>query len=97
MQYTLQIKPQVYEDIFNITDYSFRFSFDKNISEKIKNKILGAIYSLEFFPNRFEIYKEKYRRTIVDGKYKIIYFVDEWTKKVIVLRVLVVKMKDSIF
>ncbi len=96
MNYKIIIRKAVFIDIDEITKYSFRFTFDKDISQNIQNKLFWAIYSLEFLPERFEEYNENYRRMIVDWKYKIIYRIEEKTKKVFIIRILKTITLDNI-
>ncbi|MCH2188410.1 type II toxin-antitoxin system RelE/ParE family toxin [Candidatus Gracilibacteria bacterium] len=81
-------------DIDELTDYIYRFSFDKNISQKIYDDLYKKILSLNFLPNRYEKYLGDYRRIIVNGNYKIFYKIDEENKKVIIVRVIRTEQND---
>ncbi len=95
MFYKIEIPNIVHKDIFELIDYVFRFSFSSEITKKIYDNLYGAIFSLDFMPNRYEIYFGEYRRIIVKWSYKIIYKVDEENKKVIIIRVFrVERMQD---
>lgn len=87
MFYKIEIPNIVKNDIYNLSDYIYRFSFSKQIANKVYNDLYSAIFSLNFLPNRFEKSIWEYRRIIVDWNYKIFYRVDEENKKVIIIRV----------
>lgn len=87
MFYKIVIRDEVHKDIFELTDYIFRFSYSIEISQKIYDNLYSAIFSLDFIPYRNEIYYWEYRRIIVNWNYKIIYKVNEEDKKVIIIRV----------
>lgn len=88
MFYKIVMRDAVHNDIFNLTEYIYRFSLSKQIANKVYNDLYSAIFSLNFLPNRFEKSIWEYRRLIVDWNYKIFYRVDEENKKVIIIRVL---------
>jgi len=56
MFYEIVIRDQVHDDIIELTDYIYRFSFNKNISKKVYDNLYKSIFSLDFMPNRFEKY-----------------------------------------
>lgn len=87
MFYKIEIPNIVHNDINKLTEYIFRFSFSREISKKIYDDLYANIFSLDFMPNRYQVYFWEYRRIIVNGSYKIIYKVDEESKKVIIIRV----------
>lgn len=87
MFYNIVIRDLVHEDINELSDYIYRFSFSEEIASKIYNDIYSAIFSLDFLPYRFEKYIWEYRRLIVNWNYKIIYKIEEKNKKVIIIRV----------
>lgn len=87
MFYKIVIRDVVHEDIYELSEYVFRFSFSREISKKIYDDLYANIFSLDFMPNRYQVYFWDYRRIIVNGSYKIIYKVDEESKKVIIIRV----------
>lgn len=88
MFYDIEIPECVENDIAQLSDYIYRFSFSKEISKQVYNELYKTIFSLEFLPYRFEIYAWDYRRVIVKWSYKIFYRIDEHNKKVIIIRVL---------
>ena len=88
MFYKIEISKTVEDDIFDLTDYIYRFTFDKILAKQIYDELYRKIFSLDFLPNRHEEYLWEYRRIIVKWSYKIIYRVDEENKKVIVIRVI---------
>lgn len=95
MFYKIEIPQIVHNDINNLSDYIFRFSFSKEIAKKVFDNLYSSIFSLDFMPNRYETYFWEYRRIIVNWSYKIIYKVDEKEKKVIIIRVFrVERMQD---
>lgn len=87
MFYKIEIPNIVHEDIYELSEYVFRFSFSREISKKIYDDLYANIFSLDFMPNRYQVYFWEYRRIIVNWSYKIIYKVDEESKKVIIIRV----------
>lgn len=87
MFYKIVIRDVVHEDIYELSEYVFRFSFSREISKKIYDDLYANIFSLDFMPNRYQVYFWEYRRIIVNWSYKIIYKVDEENKKVIIIRV----------
>jgi hypothetical protein len=56
MFYKIEIPVIVEKDIEELTEYIFRFSYDKEISMKIYNELYKAIFSLEFMPRRYMKY-----------------------------------------
>jgi len=88
MIYNVVIRDAVHDDIRELTDYIYRFSYDITISQKIYDDLYKAIFSLNFLPNRYEKYIWEYRRVIVQWSYKVIYKIEEQDKKVIIIRVL---------
>lgn len=87
MLYRVVIRDVVHDDINDLSEYIYRFSFSKEIAKKVYDDLYSAIFSLNFLPNRFEKSIWEYRRMIVNGNYKIVYKVDEEGKKVIIIRV----------
>lgn len=92
MFYKIVIRKAVYDDIFELSDYVFRTSFSIEIAKKIYDDLYACIFSLDFMPNRYEIYFWEYRRIILKWSYKIIYKVNEENKKVIIIRVMRVEI-----
>ena len=88
MFYKIEIPWLVHKDIFDLSDYVFRISFSIEIAKKIYDDLYACIFSLDFMPNRYEIYFWEYRRIILKWSYKIIYRVDEENKKVIIIRIM---------
>lgn len=87
MLYEIEIPNIVHNNISELTDYIYRFSFDLNISRKIYDELYKSIFSLNFLPNRYEKYIWEYRRVIVKWSYRVIYRVDEENMKVIIIRI----------
>lgn len=87
MFYKVEIPEAVKKDIFNISDYIFRFSFSEEISTRVYNDIYKAIFSLDFLPYRYESIFNGFRRMIINWNYKVYYIVEEENKKVIIVRV----------
>jgi hypothetical protein len=56
MFYNIEIPKIVHEDIKNFSDYIYRFSFNKDASEKLYNELYASLFSLDFLPYRYEIY-----------------------------------------
>jgi len=74
-------------DLNNISDIIFRFTFSKNITDNIYQKIITKIYSLQLFPYICTSYKE-YRIMLINKKYKVFYKVDENKKIIKIYRIL---------
>lgn len=88
MFYIIEMPPIVKNDIIELSDYIYRFSFNQEIAKRIYDDLYKAIFSLEFLPYRYETYIGEYRRIIVKWSYKIFYKIDEDNKKVIIIRVI---------
>jgi hypothetical protein len=56
MFYKIEIPNIVKNDIFELSDYIYRMSFDSFVSKKIYDDLYKAIFSLDFLPNRHEKY-----------------------------------------
>jgi hypothetical protein len=56
MFYRIVIRDAIHDDIFELSDYIYRMSFDSIISKKIYDDLYKAIFSLDFLPNRYEKY-----------------------------------------
>ncbi len=84
--YKLKIEEDFYEDLNNISDYIFRHTFSKEITQKLSNEILKTLLSLTLFPL---MYEEKYKdfRCIIYKSYSIFYKVSEIKKEVYVYRI----------
>ena len=96
MFYKIVIRDAVHDDINELSEYIFRFSFDINVSKKVYDNLYKAIFSLDFLPNRYEKYIWEYRRIIVNGSYKILYRVDEENQKVVIIRVIRSEQEENI-
>lgn len=88
MLYKVVIRKKVYSDIDELVEYIYRFSFSKQISNKIYDELYKKIFSLNFMPEMYQEYLGEYRRIIVKWSYKIIYKIEEENKKVIIIRVI---------
>lgn len=82
--YSIDIKDEVHEFIYDYSDYVFRFSFNRELSLKIFNRFYEKIFSLKIFPNRFPMFNQKYRVFTIDKKFRVFYQVDDENKKVII-------------
>ena len=56
MFYDIEIPRIVEDDIFDLTDYIYRFTFDKNVAKEIYDELYKNIFTLDFLPNRYEKY-----------------------------------------
>lgn len=88
MFYKIEIPKVVENDISELSDYIYRFSYDKEIARKVYDELYKSIFSLDFLPNRYQKYIWEYRRIIVKWSYKIYYKIDEINSKVIIIRIL---------
>jgi len=88
MFYIVELKDEAKNDIFELADYIFRFSFSQNISDKIYDEIYQKVFSLEFMPEMYQKILWEYRVALVKKTYRIFYRVEEENKKVIIVRVI---------
>ncbi len=73
--YKIILGELVEDDLNFISDIIFRFTFSKQIVDKIYELIVSNIYSLSLFPNRCKKYK--YLRVMnIKWKYKVFYKID---------------------
>lgn len=84
MIYNIEIKDNVRKKINDISNYIYRFSFSKESSKKVYNKIYEWIFSLKIFPNRFPEFNSKYRVLTINKKYRVFYKIDEENQTIIV-------------
>jgi plasmid stabilization system protein ParE len=82
--YDIEIKESVLIDLEEITDYIFRFSFSREIADKVYDKIMGSILSLRILPLSFPIFEDDFRVMTIDKKYRIFYKVDEKLKIIVI-------------
>lgn len=52
MFYKIEIPNIVKNDINELSDYIFRFSFSYEIAKKVYDDLYSTIFSLDFLPNR---------------------------------------------
>ncbi len=81
-KYKITWSPNAYKDLQNIYSYIKYFLKEKNIANKIVQKILYSISSLDYFPERYIKLKDskfeaKNIRKMYAYKYNIIYEVNE--------------------
>ncbi len=79
--YNIEIKKSVLEDLDEISDYIFRFTFSQETSNKIHDEIMWKILSLKVMPYMFPVFEDNFRVMTVKRKYRIFYKVDETKKK----------------
>lgn len=82
--YNIEIKKSVLEDLDEISDYIFRFTFSQETSNKIHDEIMWKILSLKVMPYMFPVFEDNFRVMTVKRKYRIFYKVDETKKNVII-------------
>ena len=82
--YNIEIKNSVLDDLNNISDYIFRFTFSQEISNKVHDEIMWKILSLKVMPYMFPVFENNYRVMTVNKRYRIFYNIDEISKTVIV-------------
>lgn len=79
---------QVFVDKVNeISNYIYKFYFNKESSVKIYNKIYKEVFWLKILPHRYPIFNKHYRVLNISWKYKIIFKIDEEMQKVVILRI----------
>lgn len=86
-EYKITFKREFREKVNEISDYIYRFYFNKEASIKFYNDIYQKVFSLKIFPYRFPIFNKNYRILNISKKYKIIYKIDEENDKVVILRI----------
>ena len=85
--YKVKLNDEFKSDLNDISEYIFRISFSKEITQKISDEITKKLLNLIIFPNMYQnTYKDF--KTIQIKSYKVFYKVDETKKEVIVYRVL---------
>lgn len=84
--YKVKIEDDFFEDLNNISEFIFRETFSKEITQKVSDDIVKTLLILNLFPL---MYSKKYRdfRCIVIKSYNIFYKVDEIKKEVYVYRI----------
>jgi len=82
--YNIEIKKSVLEDLNEISDYIFRFSFSQETANKIYDEIMGKILSLKIFPYMFPVFENEFRVMTVRKKYRVFYKINENQKTVII-------------
>jgi len=75
--YNIKMDSQATEDLNEILDYIFRFSFSFDTVNKIHDEIMWKILGLKIFPNMYPIFIWDLRVMTVRNKYRIFYKVDE--------------------
>ena len=80
--YKIDLKISAKEDLKEIKEYIFRFSFSLNTANKIYNEIMAHILNLKIMPYMYPVFKEDLRVMTVRKKYRVFYKVFENTKKV---------------
>lgn len=78
--YNVTFKSNFYADLWEITDYIFRFSFNYSSTNKVYDEIMWKILWLKIFPNMYPVFEWDLRVMTVRNKYKIFYKVDEISK-----------------
>lgn len=90
--YSLKMTPAAEDDLDGIYAYIAGVFFDPTAAERIILRIEGAIMSLRNYPCRCEVSRDEtlamkgYRRLVV-GNYVAIYFVDDASETVVIMRV----------
>lgn len=80
--YKVIIPEYIVEDLKEIKEYIFRFTFSEETSSKIVNEILTKILWLKILPFMFPLYKDNLRVMTIRKKYRIFYKVNEEKKEV---------------
>lgn len=79
---------QVFVDKVNeISDYIYRFYFNKESSLKVYNNIYKEVFWLRILPHRYPVFNKIYRVLNISKKYKVIFKIDEENEKVVILRI----------
>ena len=80
--YKIIIPSYVLDDIFEIKEYIFRFSFSIDTANKIYNEIMAHILNLKIMPYMYPVFREDLRVMTVRKKYRVFYKVFENSKEV---------------
>ena len=85
--YKIKLNSEFKSDLNDLSEYLFRMSFSKEISQNISDEIIKKLLNLMIFPS---MYQTTYRdfKTIQIKSYKIFYKIDEIKKEVIIYRIL---------
>ena len=83
--YDIEIRESVLEDLNEISDYIFRFSFSQETANKIHDELMWRILSLKIFPYMFPVFEKQYRIMTVRKRYRIFYEVNE-NKKLVTIQ-----------
>jgi len=78
--YNVKIDDRANQDLNNILDYIFRFSFSIETTNKIYDEIISKIIWLKIFPNMYPVFVWDLRVMTIRNKYRIFYKVDEINK-----------------
>ncbi len=80
--YKVIIPNYIVEDLKEIKEYIFRFTFSEQTASNIVNEIIANIMWLKVFPFMYPPYKNNLRVMTIRKKYRIFYKVNESTKQV---------------
>jgi len=87
MNYNIIYWENVYDDLNEISDYIERMTFSLEKAEQIVWEILASIQVLRFFPYMYQKFYKNYYTINIKNK-RIIYFIDEEKKIIIIYRIL---------
>ncbi len=87
MEYKIIFWDDINNDLDNISDYIERMTFSINKAEQIVWKIIGSMWILSIFPYMYQVFYKDYRSINIENK-RIIYYIDEEKKIVIIYRIL---------
>ncbi len=93
MKYTVSITESAKRDLKEIAAYILSWSKEKGLAERTIRELQAACLSLEEFPNRGALPRERMLRTagyrfLTQGDYLIFYKVEEAAKTVLIMAVL---------
>ena len=87
MKYKILFWEKINDDLVEIWDYIERMTFSKEKAEKIIKEILSSIMILSSFPYMYQVFYKNYHSFTIKNK-RIIYYIDENKKIVIIYRIL---------
>lgn len=87
MKYKIKFWDKIDDDLENIWDYIERMTFSTEKANQIVQEILSSIMILSNLPHMYQIFYKNYRFLTVKNR-RIIYYIDENKKTVVVYRIL---------
>ncbi len=87
MEYKIIYWDNINSDLNNISDYIERMTFSIDKAEQIVGEIISWIWVLSIFPYMYQVFYKHYHSINVKNQ-RIIYYIDEDKKQVVIYRIL---------